>query len=144
MVGDTIRERGAAVPAIEGRVRELIEAKNFAHVGTVREDGTVLVVPVWVHTDGEHVLLNSAEGRAWPANLRRTGTITVTVTNHENPYEFTSITGSLALDTHEGADEHINELSKKYIGQDEYPFRQPGEQRVKFAISPDRVKLHGS
>lgn len=130
------------MPAIDGRARELFEAPNFAHIGTVREDGTALVVPVWVDTDGEHVLLNSAEGRAWPANLRRTGKITVTVTNSENPYEFVSITGTIARDTHEGADEHINAMAKKYLGQDEYPFRQPGEERVLFAITPERMKHH--
>lgn len=132
------------MPAIDGRAKELLEAKNFAHIGTVREDGTVLVVPVWVHTDGELVYLNSAEGRAWPANLRRTGQITVTVSNSENPYEYASISGSLSQDTHEGADEHINSLTQKYMGQDEYPFRAPGEQRIKFGISPDRVKVYGS
>lgn len=130
--------------AIEGRAKDLLEAKNFAHIGTVREDGTALVLPVWVHTDGELVYLNSAEGRAWPANLRRTGQITVTVSNSENPYEYASISGTLAEDTHEGADEHINSLSKKYLDQDEYPFRAPGEVRVKFAIKPERVKVYGS
>jgi hypothetical protein len=37
-------------------------------------------------------------------------------------------------------DEHINALAKKYIGQDEYPFRQPGEQLIKFVIEPERVR----
>ncbi len=86
------------------------------------------------------MLLNSAEGRAWPALLRRTGQITVTVSNSENPYEFVTITGSIGEDTHDGADEHIDSLAKKYLGKDEYPFRQPGEQRVKFAITPQRIK----
>jgi hypothetical protein len=39
-----------------------------------------------------------------------------------------------------GDDEHINALTKKYINQDEYPFRQPGEQRVKFVITPQHVR----
>jgi len=42
--------------------------------------------------------------------------------------------------TTEGADEHINALTKKYIGQDEYPFRQPGEERIKFVIAPDHIR----
>ena len=40
------------------------------------------------------------------------------------------IRGRVVEDTHEGADEHINKLAKKYMGLDEYPHRQPGEQRV--------------
>jgi hypothetical protein len=39
-----------------------------------------------------------------------------------------------------GADEHINSLAKKYIGQDEYPYRQPGEERIKFIVRPERVR----
>ena len=44
------------------------------------------------------------------------------------------------LATTEGADEHINRLAKKYIDQDEYPYRQPGEERIKFVVTPERVR----
>lgn len=30
----------------------------------------------------------------------------------------------------EGADQHIDAMAKKYLGEDTYPFRQPGEERV--------------
>ena len=128
---------------IEGRVRELLEAPNFVHVATVRKDGVPHNVPVWVDTDGEHVVLNSAEGRAWPANLRRDGSAGLNVMNLENPYEYVYIKGALVEDTHEGADAHIDAMAKKYMGVDEYPLRQPGEQRVMFRIEPERVKVQG-
>jgi len=124
---------------LEGRNKEIIEGKNYAHVAIPRQDGTVQTVIVWAHTDGDKITLNSAEGRGWPANLRKAKTATVTAMADGNPYEWVSVTGSLAEDTHEGADEHINALSKKYIDQDEYPFRQPGEQRIKFALQPERI-----
>ena len=125
--------------AIEGRARELLQKPNFAHVATLRKDGTIHNVPVWVDVDGEDVVLNSAEGRAWPANLERTGKITVTVTDKENPYEYVSVTGSLREASKDDADEHIDAMAKKYMGLDEYPLRQPGEVRVKYRIAPDRV-----
>jgi PPOX class probable F420-dependent enzyme len=128
---------------IDGRARELLEGKNFVHVATTRKDGTPHVIPVWVDTDGEHVLLNSAEGRAWPANLRRTGRAGLNVMNLENPYEYVSIDGSLVEDTHEGADEHIDSLAKKYMDVDSYPYRKEGEQRVIFKIKPEKVTLRG-
>lgn len=128
---------------IEGRARELIEGRNFAAVATVREDGSPQVNVTWVDTDNGHVVLNSSEGRQWPENLRRQGRVNVTVVNHENPYEYVTIEGRLAEDTHEGADENIDALAKKYLDADEYPFRQPGEQRVLFRIEPDRVKVQG-
>lgn len=129
---------------IDGRARELLTGGHHGVLSTVREDGTVHGVVVWVDADDAgNVLLNSAEGRDWPANLRRTGHATLTVPNKENPYEFVSVTGRLADDTHDGADEHIDALAKRYLGKDEYPFRTPDEQRVIFRLTPERVVLRG-
>ena len=130
--------------ALEGRARELLaQGRNFAHLVTLREDGTPLPVHVWVDIEDGRVALNSAEGRAWPENLRRTGRATVTVADHDNPYNYVTIDGRLVEDTHEGADEHIDSLAKKYMGVDSYPFRREGEQRITFEIEPERVIHHG-
>ena len=126
--------------SIEGRVAELIEAKNFVQVGTIRKDGTPHLTPVWVDHEGDTIVLNSAEGRAWPSNLRRDPRVTLNVVNSENPYEYVEIRGRLVEDTQEGADEHINKMAMKYLGEEEYPFRQPGEQRIILRIEPERVR----
>jgi PPOX class probable F420-dependent enzyme len=128
---------------IEARSRELLEAKNFCHVGTIRKDGTPHVVPVWVDVESGDVLLNTAEGRAWLANSDRDPRVTLTVQNLENPYEYVTIRGQVSERTHEGADAHINALAKKYLDQDEYPFRQPGEVRVKIRVTPEHVSHNG-
>jgi PPOX class probable F420-dependent enzyme len=128
---------------LEGRARELLEEPNFVAVATLDKDGTPDVKVVWADVEDGHVVLNSAEGRRWPENLRRDPRVTVTVVNHENPYEYAVIRGRLAEDTHDGADENIDSLAKKYLDKDEYPFRQEGEQRVMFRIEPERVSLHG-
>jgi hypothetical protein len=97
---------------------------------------------VWCDLDDDdRVVLNSAEGRAWPANLRRTGHATVTVVNHDNPLEYVTLVGRLAEDTNDGADDVINALSHKYDGHD-YDF-QPGQQRVTFRLAPERVARRG-
>jgi len=127
---------------LDAPVRALLEAKNFAHVATVKKDGSPYVIPVWVHTDGEHIVVNSAEGRAWPKHLEREPRTTVTVLNMENPYEYALITGRVAERSHADADEVIDQLAKKYMGVDEYPFRQPGEQRVTIRIAPEQVHHH--
>ena len=128
---------------IEGRVRELLEAPNFVALASLNKDGSPDVKVVWAGVDGGNVVLNSAEGRQWPKNVRRDPRVTVTVVNHQNPYEYAQIRGRVVDDTHDGADENIDSLAKKYLGKDEYPFRQEGEQRVLFRVEPERVKLHG-
>ncbi|MFN8132643.1 MAG: PPOX class F420-dependent oxidoreductase [Solirubrobacteraceae bacterium] len=129
---------------LEAQDRALLEAPNFCLVATLREDGTPHVVPTWVDIDGEDVVLNTAEGRAWIRNLRRNRNATLTVLNHENPYEYLTVRGSLSGDTHDGADEHIDRMAKKYLGQDSYPFRQPGEERVIVRVTPEKVHHHGA
>jgi PPOX class probable F420-dependent enzyme len=124
---------------LAGRPQEIIAAKNHAHLAIPRRDGTIQTVIVWAHTEDGNVTLNSAEGRGWPANLRRAGTATVTVLADGDPHEWVSVTGRLVQDTHDGALEHINSLAKKYIDADEYPFLAPGEQRIRFALAPERV-----
>ena len=124
---------------LEGRPEEIIAGRNYAHLAIPRRDGTVQTVIVWAHTDGGNVTLNSAEGRSWPANLRRAGTATVTVMADGNPYEWVSVTGRLVKDTHDGADADIDALAKKYLDADSYPMRRPDEQRISFALAPERI-----
>jgi PPOX class probable F420-dependent enzyme len=129
---------------IEGRSEELLSAKNFCLVSTIREDGSVHAAPVWVDLQDGRPVLNTAEGRAWPRNLERDPRVTLTVQNMENPYEYVSIRGHVAERTREGADEHIDAMAQKYLGQDTYPFRQPGEQRVIIRVEPEDVHVWGS
>ena len=128
---------------IEGRSRELLQAPNFCAVATLRADGTPHVAPVWVDVEGDRVVLNSARGRTWPANLERDPRVTLVVQNLENPYEYVSIRGRVAEMTEDGADAHIDKLAHKYLGVDEYPNRQPGERRVIVRIAPERVTHRG-
>ncbi len=124
---------------LAGRPEQIIAGKNHAHLAIPRRDGTVQTVIVWAHPEDGKITVNSAEGRGWLANLRRAGTATVTVMADGDPHEWVSVTGRLVGDTHDGALEHINALAKKYIDADEYPYLAPGEQRIKFALEPERV-----
>jgi PPOX class probable F420-dependent enzyme len=129
--------------AIEGRADELLKAPNFCNVSTLRGDGTIQAVPVWVDVQDGKAVLNSAEGRAWPRNLQRDPHVTLTVQNMENPYEYVTIRGTVSSREHEGADAHIDKLAMKYLGQESYPFRQPGEQRVIIRVDPEYVHVFG-
>jgi PPOX class probable F420-dependent enzyme len=128
---------------IEGRSEELLQDKNFCHVATLRGDGTIHGVPVWVDVQDGLPTVNTAEGRAWPRNLERDPRATLTVQNLQNPYEYVEIRGRVARRTHDGADAHIDALAKKYLGLDAYPGRRRGEQRVIIQFEPEHVQLHG-
>ena len=124
------------------RDRELLKAPNYCHLSVPADDGTIQSVIVWSDLDDDdRVVLNSAEGRSWPENLRRARSATVTVMNLDNPEEFVTVVGRLVEDTHDGADDVINALAHKYDGRD-YDFT-PGQQRVTFRLAPERITRYG-
>ncbi len=120
-------------------VRNLLDNPNHAVVSTVNPDGSILSTVVWISADDGTLAVNSATGRRWPTNLSRDPRITVLVIEEGNPHNYVEIRGTATGST-DGADKHIDRLAKKYIGQDTYPFRAPGEQRIKFVVSPDRIR----
>ena len=125
-------------------VQRLLTEPNFGHVATVMPDGSPQVMPVWVDTDGTHVLFNTAEGRQKARNLQRNSRLALSVTDRNNPYTWVTVRGRVAEMTHDGADDHIDKLAKKYLGQDHYPYRQPGEQRVIVKVLPEHVSSQGT
>jgi len=115
---------------------DLFSKKAFANLATVNPDGTPQVTPVWVDYDGTHVLVNSARGRRKDKNMETNPAVAISILDPDNPYRYLEVRGRVAEITEEGADEHIDKMAKKYLGQDKYPFRQPGEVRVIFKIQP--------
>ncbi len=123
----------------DSEVSKLLSEPNYAVVSTLNPDGSILSTIVWISDEDGTVAVNSAKGRRWPTNLERDPRITALVYEAGNPYNYVEIRGRATGST-DGADEHINALTRKYINQDEYPFRQPGEQRIKFVIEPDNIR----
>jgi PPOX class probable F420-dependent enzyme len=128
---------------IPDRYRDIFEKKAFAHLATVGNDGRPQVTPVWCDLDGGHVRINTARGRAKDRNLRRDPRVALSVQDPDNPYRYVQVRGRVAEMTENGADAHIDALAKKYIGQDRYPHRQPGEVRVIVRIAPEQVQGMG-
>ena len=120
-------------------VKKLFQEPNFAHIATLMRDGSPQVTPVWVELEGERIAVNTAEGRVKPRNVRRDPRVAISIVRQDNPYQSAFVRGRVVEMRHEGADESIDRLAKKYIGQDRYPWRQPGEQRVVLVIEPERV-----
>src|SRR6266446_5435332 len=100
------------------------------------KDGSPQVTPVWVDYDGKFVRVNSAKGRVKDKNMRRDPRVSVSLQDPANPYRYLEIREN-------GADDHINKLSKKYLGNPVYPGRKQGEVRVIYKIEPEKVSSMG-
>ena len=125
--------------AITPAARALIDRKNVCVVSSIAKNGSIHAIPVWVDTDGEHVLLNSVEGRGWDKNLSRDPTVTCTIVQDGNPYEFVEIRGRVVSRDLERAEAHIHRLAKKYLDLDEYPWLRPEDKRVLYTVAPVSV-----
>ena len=125
---------------IDANVRGLLEQPNHAVVSTYNKNGSIHSALIWIALEDDHtVSINSAVGRLWPTNLQRDPRVTLLVQEENNPDNYVEIRGTADATT-DGADEHIDRLTKKYIGQDEYPYRRPDEQRIKFVVTPTHVR----
>ena len=124
-------------------LREVVDNGPYAHLTTLNRDGSPQVTPVWVDYDGKHVRINSAKGRVKDKNMRRDPHVSIAIQDPANPYRYLEIRGKVVEITENGADDHINQLSKKYLGNPVYPFRQPGEVRVTYKIEPEKVSSMG-
>ncbi|HSC34070.1 MAG TPA: PPOX class F420-dependent oxidoreductase [Thermodesulfobacteriota bacterium] len=115
------------------------EGKNFASLATLMSDGSPQVSVTWVDSDGEYILINTAEGRVKAENMRRDARVAVSVTDSGNPYRQAMVRGRVEGDTYEGAEEHINRMARKYLKLDTYPRTRKNEKRVIFRIKPEKV-----
>ena len=128
--------------ALTDKSRALIDAPNYAFLATVDEDGAPQVSPVWIDRDDDTILVNTGTGRVKDRNMRRDPRVALSIATEGNAYDKVDIRGHV-VDIVEGeeADRHIDKLAKKYTGEDRYPNRREGEDRVIFRIEADRI--HG-
>ena len=123
---------------------DLFQKKAFGAFTTLMPDGSPQTTPVWVdYRNGSEIWVNSALGRQKDKNVRRDPRVAVTVMDPDNPYRYVEVRGRVTEITRTGADEHIDQMAKKYLGQDKYPFRQPGEQRVLYKIAIEKAHAMG-
>jgi PPOX class probable F420-dependent enzyme len=127
------------VELTDEQIRFFVEP-NFATAATLNADGSAQLSVVWIDWDGEHVLFNTAAGRAKARNLERDERVSVLVTDRADGYRWVAVAGSGKVTT-ESADEHIDRLARKYTGEPWQP--QPGEQRLLVRVRPERVSAYG-
>ena len=118
---------------------DLFKKRAFAHLATLMPDGKPQTTPVWVDYDGKYVVINTAQGRQKDKNMQRDGRVALSISDPDNPYRYLEVRGRVAERTNNGADQHIDAMAKKYLGQDKYPYRQPGEVRVLYKVEPERT-----
>ncbi len=123
--------------------RKLLQEPAYCQLATLMPDGSPQVTQVWVDTDGEHILINTAEGRQKERNVRRDPRVAVNVVDPANAWRIAMVRGRVVDVTTAGADQLIDQLAKKYLNEDTYPFRRPEEVRTTLKILPEKINEIG-
>ncbi|MBI3648769.1 MAG: PPOX class F420-dependent oxidoreductase [Actinobacteria bacterium] len=118
----------------------LLQGRNLAYLATTNPDGSPHVAPLWADVDAERglILLNTAQGRKKVRNIRRDPRVAISSHDPSSPHPPLVVRGTVVNVTGEGADAHIDFLSRKY--NDGEPWEPvPGQVRLILEIRPDRV-----
>jgi PPOX class probable F420-dependent enzyme len=130
--------------AIPDKYLDLVQQKKaIASLATIMPNGTPQVTPVWIDYERGMVRINTAKGRVKARNMKPGVAVALAIADPDNPYRYVQIRGRIASASEQGADAHIDRLAKKYLDQDTYPFRQPGEARIMYEIEPLSVSGMG-
>ena len=125
---------------LDEKAKEAFDGQNFWSVATVNEHGVPQSTVMWVMLRNGHIVLNSALGRKKVQNLDHNPHVALSWADPANPYTSYAVQGRV-VDRIVGdqAEADIDALAKKYIGEDVYPWRTPGMQRISFLIEPTHV-----
>jgi PPOX class probable F420-dependent enzyme len=122
---------------------QLLNEPAFCQLSTLMPDGSPQITQVWVGTDGEHILISTADCRQKLRNIRRDPRVAVNVVDPANAWRVATIRGRVVEITTDGADRFIDHLTCKYLGLKRYPFHSLEERRVTLKIAPERISQIG-
>jgi PPOX class probable F420-dependent enzyme len=123
--------------------RDLLETTALADIATIGPDGAPQVNPVWFGWDGQLLSFSQTKTRQKFKNLNKDSRIAISIVDPSNPYRYMEIRGKV-VDFIEDPDKaFIDSMAQKYLGQEKYPWNQPGDERVVVVVKPERALTMG-
>lgn len=123
--------------------KNLLDSTALASVSTVGPDGSPQVNPVWFGWDGALLSFSQTKNRQKYRNLRKDNRIAVSIVDPVNPYRYMEIRGKVVEFIEDPDKAFIDSMAKKYLGEDKYPWNQPGDERVIVVVEPERALTMG-
>ena len=129
--------------ALSAGFQKLLREPAYCQVATLMPDGAPQLTQTWVDTDGEHILINTFDGSQKSRNVRRDPRVAVNVVDPTQAWRIANVRGRVVAVTTEGADRHIDQLARKYLGAETYPFRRPDQVRIILKIAAEKINQIG-
>ncbi|MGH3089097.1 MAG: PPOX class F420-dependent oxidoreductase [Rubrobacteraceae bacterium] len=124
---------------IPEELKDILESTSLAHIATIGSKGEPQSNPVWFGWNGEHIKFSQTKTRQKYKNVGREPRVALSILDSENPYRYLEIRGEVEKIEEDPDNAFINEMAKKYMGKDEYPFHQPGDERVVLFVKPEHT-----
>ena len=135
-----------AAVSLTAEIRSFLDQPHFASLATLGESGAPNQAVIWYRLqDDGRILVNSREGRKWPANLKRDPRCTLAVFWGEDPNRWVGLTCQVdeVVTDVERARADIVAMSRRYddwSAASEATFRS--QPRVSFLLRILRVHDH--
>ena len=121
----------------------LLGQASPCYLATSMPDGSPQLTQTWVDTDGDHVLINTVNGHQKVKNIGLDPRVALTVFDPAEPARYFEVRGQVLNVTPDGAADHIEKLSQRYLGRP-YPwFGGRDQQRLIVTIRADRINSMG-
>ncbi|MBW3605028.1 MAG: PPOX class F420-dependent oxidoreductase [Actinobacteria bacterium] len=122
---------------------DLVTGASFAHVATIGPDGEPQSTPVWIDGDATTVRFSQTTSRQKYENVQREPRLAMSMVDMDNPYRYLEIRGRVVDISDDADNAFIDALAKKYLGEDSYPYHQPGDKRVVVTVEPEHTTTMG-
>lgn len=122
---------------------DLVPKPSFAHVATIGPDGEPQSTPVWIDGDERRVSFSQTTTRQKYRNVQREPRIALSMIDLENPYRYLEVRGRVIEITDDDDNAFIDAMARKYLGQETYPYHQPGDQRVVVTLEVEHTTQMG-
>ncbi len=121
---------------------DILESTAIGHLATIGADGLPQSTPIWFIFDGEHVKFSVTKTRQKYGNITQNPNVAISITDPANPYRYIEVRGQVNRIDDDPEFAFINSCAQKYLGSD-YPWTQPGDERVVGYITPTRSSSMG-
>jgi PPOX class probable F420-dependent enzyme len=115
---------------------DLLDRPTFAHLATVRPDGSPQSSVMWFDWDGEKIRMTHTKGRQKFRNLADEPRVALSIADPDDQYRFLEVRGTVESIEDDTADAAFYKALQKRYGQD-YPIKDAAE-RVILTIRPDK------
>ncbi len=117
---------------------DILDKRCFASVATLRPDGRLSCNPVSIAWDGEKIRFSTRERTKKVRNLQADPRIALSILDPDDPTRYIEIRGTAEV-TEDEDRRFVNEIARKYMDVDEYPYDPPNAKRMVVTVDIEQV-----